>query len=134
LEWKKDEEGKENKDSAAEKSIKISDRPRPPNGPEPNNPDFDIQLDIEDVTVNVVDGVLIKGDDEEIRLLFYHLKPDGVDMDEETIKCKAVAEFRTSKSNFDDIAKNFNGTLKSFKFRQRTINDYIKNEMQSMFA
>ena len=55
-------------------------------------------------------------------------------MDEETIKCKAVAEFRTSKSNFDDIAKNFNGTLKSFKFRQRTINDYVKKEMQPMFG
>ena len=94
--------------------------------------DFDLDLDIKDAIVEPIDGVLIKVIDEEIRLLFYYHKPDGVDAEEEVIRCKGVAEFRTSKSTFKEIVRDVNEKFKQIK-NQKKIDDYV-SEKSPMFA
>ena len=94
--------------------------------------DFDLDLDIKDAIVEPIDGVLIKVIDEEIRLLFYYHKPDGVDAEEEVIRCKGVAEFRTSKSTFKEIVRDVNEKFKQIK-NQKKIDDYA-SEKSPMFA
>ena len=95
-----------------------------PIGPEINNPDFNLELDFDDTLVGTVDGVLINGDDEEVKLLFYHIKPNGVDPEDETIKCKGVAELRISRSRYNTIAKDMGKSLSFYNTNQRKIDDY----------
>ena len=80
----------------------------------PEREDFDeveskeIAVDFEDAIVQSVDGVIVQGDDEEIKLLFFYVKPES-DHDEDNIqRCKCVAEFRVSRSRFMDIARDIN--------------------------
>jgi len=105
---------------------------RIPCGPEVFNPDFDLDLDIDDAIVQIIDGVLIEGDNEEIKLLFYHYKPDRFNEDDETIRCKGIAEFRTSRSTFNEIVKDFNGKIKMFKMNQGNIDDYLIGDTHPM--
>lgn len=103
-----------------------------PRGPEVGNPDFDLELDFNDTIVGTVDGVLISGDDEEVRLLFYHVKPEGFDPEDETVRCKGVAEFRISRSRYDTIAKDMSRTINSYKMKQRKIDDCLAKETRPM--
>lgn len=96
-----------------------------PRGPEVDNPDFDLELDFNDTLVGTVDGVLINGDNEEVRLLFYHIKPNGVDPEDETIKCKGVAELRISRSRYNTITKDMGKSLTFYNTNQRKIDDYL---------
>lgn len=96
--------------------------------------DFDLDLDIKDAIVEPIDGVLIKSTDDEIRLLFYYHKPDGMDVEEEVIKCKGVAEFRTSKNTFKEIVKDVNEKYKLINKNQKKIDDYFSQEKLPMFA
>lgn len=96
--------------------------------------DFDLDLDIKDAIVEPIDGVLIKATDDEIRLLFYYHKPGGVDVDEEIIRCKGVAEFRTSKNTFREIVKNVNKKYKSISLNQKKIDDFHLCDRSPMFA
>jgi len=45
---------------------------------------------MEDTFVQVVDGIIVGDDDEEIKMLFFYKKPGIQD------QCRAVVEFRTS--------------------------------------
>ena len=80
---------------------------------------FEFNIDLDDALVQTIDGVLIKADDEEVRMLFYHHKPDGVDYEDEIIKCRGIAEFRTTKKTFNYMIKylnsNWNSILRSNK-------------------
>jgi hypothetical protein len=65
----------------------------------PERKDFDeveskeITLDFEDAAVQSIDGVIVQGDDEEIKLLS---------------RCRCVSEFRVSRSKFMDISRDIN--------------------------
>ena len=80
----------------------------------PEREDFDeaeskgITLDFEDAIVQPVDGVIVQGDDEEIKLLFFYLKPESNHDEDVVPRCKCVAEFRVSRSRFMDISRDIN--------------------------
>ena len=97
------------------------------------DPDLDLDVDLEKVIVQAIDGVVIGGDDEEVKMLFYHYKPDAVDIDDETIRCQGIAEFRISRSGFFSIAKNINLSKIRFKTGQKKIDDYFQDKLP-MFA
>lgn len=82
--------------------------------------DFDLELDIGEAIVQSIDGVLIK-EDGEVKMLFYHYKADGIDNDEQTIRCKGIAEFRTTKSTFLSIAKELNEKACNIKKQRRGV-------------
>jgi len=103
-----------------------------PDGPH-IDPDLDIDVDVDKVTVQAIDGVLIEGDDEEVRILFYHYKPDAINIEDETIMCQGVAEFRVSRSRFNSIAKDFNLSRERFKTGQKKIDEYFQEKLP-MFA
>lgn len=107
-----------------------NDGPQPPQGPEPELPELDLELDVDDAVVDVVDGVVIEGDDEEVRLLFYHHKPNGIDLKDEVVRCKCVSEFRISRSSFLPMTMNFNRKAKSLLTRQTKIPDYNNNQQK----
>lgn len=97
----------------------------------PERDDFDdaeskeIAVDFEDAMVHPVDGVIVDGDNEEIKLQFFYVKPES-NQDEDGIpRCKCVSEFRVSRSRFMDIARDINIKVKDIE-RER--------EKISMFA
>ena len=61
------------------------------------------EFDMEDILVQTVDGVLIKEKKEEVRLLFFYIKPRIDKSDDGIFHYKAVAEFRLSKSTFQSM-------------------------------
>ena len=67
-----------------------------------------ITVDFENAVVQSVDGVVIQGDDEEIKLLFFYVKPDSNHDEDGVARCKCVAEFRMSCSKFMDISRDIN--------------------------
>jgi len=90
--------------------------------------DFDeveIAVDFEDALVQPVDGVVIQGDDEEIKLQFFYVKPESNNEEDGIPRCKCVAEFRVSRSRFIDISRDINIKVKDIQ-RER--------EKISMFA
>ena len=68
----------------------------------------EITLDFEDAIVQPADGVIVQGDDEEIKLLFFYLKPESNHDEDGIPRCKCVAEFRVSRSRFMDISRDIN--------------------------
>jgi hypothetical protein len=97
-------------------------------------PDVDLEMDTEDAIVQAVDGVLVDGDDEEVRMLFYHHKIGGLDLEDDTIRCKAVAEFRVSRKAFSAIANNFSRGAKGLKKKQKAMDRSSGRGSVSMFA
>ena len=63
--------------------------------------------DFEDAIVQPVDGVSIQGDNEEIKLLFFYMKPESNHDEEGVARCKCVAELRVSRLG----SWTFRGTL-----------------------
>ena len=87
----------------------------------------ELEFDVENTTVQVIDGVVISNDDEQLKLLFYYILP-GENLDNSnSIQCKGVAEFRISRSKFLDIAK-------SIKEKARELNKYQRRLSDFMFA
>ena len=80
----------------------------------PEREDFDeveskeITLDFEDAAVQSIDGVIVQGDDEEIKLLFFYLKLESNHDEDGIARCRCVAEFRVSRSKFMDISRDIN--------------------------
>jgi hypothetical protein len=80
----------------------------------PEREDFDevkskeITLDFEDAIVQPVDGVIVQGDDEEMKLLFFYVKPESNHDEDGIPRCKCVAEFRVFRSRFIDISRDIN--------------------------
>jgi hypothetical protein len=85
----------------------------------------DLDLDTKDTIVQAVDGVIIDGDDEEIKLLFYYIKPAQDEEIAGIIQCKCVAEFRVSRSRFLEIASDI---------KQAVDFNLIKVEKLGMYA
>ena len=67
-----------------------------------------IAMDFDDILVQTVDGLIVGDDEEEIKLLFYYVKPESCIDENGTIEGKGVAELRVSRSKFMDIAKEIN--------------------------
>ena len=83
------------------------------NMPERENFDeVEITLDFENAIVQPVDGVIIQGDDEEIKLLFFYVKPESNHDEDGIAQCKCVAEFRVSRSRFMNISRDMNEKVK----------------------
>lgn len=83
---------------------------------EPDDEDLEkLDLDIEDILVQVVDGIIVGGDDEEIKMLFFYRKPIQD-------QCKGVVEFRTSKSRFLEISREVNEMAKVLRGNEMRTN------------
>ena len=93
--------------------------------------DVDLEVDGDDAIVHPVDGVFIGGDDEEIKLWFFYVKPNTYSKDD-TLKCKCIAEFRVTPSTFKYIVEEFNERLQSLKKHRKTNNNSSQEE--TMFA
>jgi hypothetical protein len=93
----------------------------------PEREDFDeveskeITLDFEDAIVQPIDGVITQGDDEEIKLLFFYLKPESNHDEDGIARCKCVAEFRVSRSRFMDISRDINIKVTDIERKQEKI-------------
>ena len=85
----------------------------------------EIAVDFEDAVVQSIDGVIVQGDNEEIKLLFFYLKPESNHDEDGVARCKCVAEFRVSRSRFMDI-------LRDIKIKVKDIEK--EREKISMFA
>lgn len=84
---------------------------------EPDDEDLEkMELDIEDTFVQVVDGIIVGGDDEEVKMLFFYRKPCLQD------ECRAVVEFRTSKSRFLEISREINEMAMALRGNEAGIN------------
>ena len=79
-----------------------------------------IELDVEDVLVHPIDGVIIGGNEQEIKLMFFYVKPESY-YDDETTQCRCVAEFRISCTKFLDIANEFNERVKDIQKIRREL-------------
>ena len=76
-------------------------------------PDFELEIEVDDdAQVQSIDGVIIEGDEEIARLLFYYYKTKGIDAEEELVRCKCIAEFRVSRSKLKEIVIDFNDNLR----------------------
>jgi hypothetical protein len=83
---------------------------------EPDDEDLEsLELDIDDTLVQVTDGVIVGGDDEEIKMLFFYKTPLQD-------RCKGVVEFRTSKTRFLEITREVNKMAKMIKGYEDGIN------------
>ena len=80
-----------------------------------------IELDVDNVLVRPIDGVIIGGDEEEIKLLFFYVKPESYYEDDETTQCRCVVELRVSCSKFLDIANEINKRIKDIEMGRREI-------------
>ena len=74
-----------------------------------------IAMDFDDILVQPVDGLIVGGDEEEIKLLFYYIKPESCIDEDGTIEGKGVIELRVSRSKFMDIAKEINMRVKDIQ-------------------
>jgi hypothetical protein len=73
-------------------------------------------IDFDDIIVRSVDGLIAVGDNEEVKLLFYYVKPELFIEEEDVIEGKAVAELRISTSKFMNIVKEIN--IKAMEIRE----------------
>lgn len=74
-----------------------------------------LEFDADDVIVQAIDGVVISNNDDEIKMLFFFIKPGEYPEMDDRVQCKAIAEFRTSPSKFLSIVKGINEKANDFK-------------------
>ena len=86
---------------------------------------LEFDVDVEDVAVQAIDGVVISNDDELIRLLFYYIKPGENPDNGDNIQCKAVAEFRISRARFLEIARSVKEKAKELNMYQKRFQDFM---------
>ena len=94
----------------------------------------DLEFDVDDIIVQPADGVLIKNDSEEVRLLFFYVKPGMKDVEHDPVRYKAIAEFRIPCSTFQRIAQDIEETAKQFKNDQRKIEEFIEQQRLPMYG
>ena len=87
------------------------------------NDNFDIEMDVNDSIVQTIDGVIIAGDYDEVKLRFVQLIPEGIDLQEEIIRCKCIAELRVTRKKFIPMAKEINKRAKTLLTRQKSLLD-----------
>lgn len=79
----------------------------------------DDEFDFEDVLVLPAEGLLIKQNEEEVRLLFFYVKPSMGD----TLTYKAVTELRIPRKHFLHIADDIqHSMMKYINTGQRDLN------------
>jgi len=83
-----------------------------------------ITLEIDNLLVQSIDGVIIGGDAEQVNLLFYYIKPDSYNNSNYVVDGIGVAEFRISISKFINMSQDLN-----FKIKELNNN----NEQNMMF-
>lgn len=94
----------------------------------------DIAIDTSEAIVQSIDGVIIQGDDEEVKMMFYYYEPDSYDEDSDVIRCKGIVEFRASRSNFLSIVKTINKRYYQNKKIHRKDRKQSNNKTMSMFS
>jgi hypothetical protein len=78
--------------------------------------DFDkIAMDFDDTLVQSVDGLITDGDDEEIKLFFFYVKPESYINEDEVKECKCVVELRVSCNKLTGIANEINEKMKDIQ-------------------
>jgi hypothetical protein len=99
-------------------------------------PDFELDLEVDDKTqVHSIDGVIVEGDDEIARLLFYYYKTNGVDCEGELVRCRCVGEFRVSRAKLKKIIKDINSNnLRSLKSDFNRENRIFYQEKLPMYS
>jgi len=55
------------------------------------------------------------GDDEEMKLLFFYVKPESNHDEDGVARCKCVAEFRVSRYRFMNISRDMNEKVKDIQ-------------------
>jgi hypothetical protein len=70
----------------------------------------DEEFDFEDVLVLPAEGLLIKQNEDEVRLLFFYVKPSISD----TLTYKAVTELRIPRKHFLHIADDIQQTMMEY--------------------
>ena len=63
------------------------------------------EFDLTSAFVEVVDGALVKNEDDTIKLLLYHIKPH---FEGEVGRCRGVVEARLSKRRFLEVVDEMN--------------------------
>ena len=72
-------------------------------------------VEVDDVLIQSIEGVIIGRDNDEIKLLFSYLMPESY-LEENYIKeFKDIAELRGSCSKFMDISREINEKMKEIK-------------------
>ena len=98
-------------------------------------PDFELEMDVDDeAQVQSIDGVIIEGDDEVARLLFYYYKPKGVDAEGELVKCRCIAEFRVSRSKLKEIVKDINDNIRHVRKNLGRRNQNVYQDKLPMYS
>ncbi|MBN1861613.1 MAG: hypothetical protein JW840_09160 [Candidatus Thermoplasmatota archaeon] len=92
-------------------------------------PDYDIELDMDNIVVLPIDGVVVENNDDEVKLLFYYYKPDRDNGEDDIIRCKCIAEFRVSPSHFITIAKDIINKTSDINVNQKKFNTGIEDVM-----
>ena len=87
--------------------------------------EVEITLDFEDVIVQPVDDVIVQGEDEEIKLLFFYVKTDSNHDEVGIARCKCVAEYRVLRSKFIDISRDINVKVKDIQRKIREISMFV---------
>jgi len=77
---------------------------------EEENDNEDDEFDFDDVLVLPAEGMLIRQNEDEVRLLFYYVKPSMGD----TLTCKAVTELRIPRKRFSRIADDIQQTMTKY--------------------
>ncbi|MBN1860394.1 MAG: hypothetical protein JW840_02910 [Candidatus Thermoplasmatota archaeon] len=96
-------------------------------------PDCDLVLDMENTLVRPVDGVVIDGNDEEIKLYFYYYKPESTVGEDEVVRCKCVAELRTSRSHFISMMSKLHSKELNLTEQQKIFRETETQEQLPMF-
>jgi hypothetical protein len=104
---------KEISEVISESEMEECHKQEPPNIKEESEDD---EFDFDDVMVLPAEGLLIKQNEDEVRLLFFYVKPSMG----ETLTYKAVTELRIPRKHFLHIAGDI----------QQTMREYTKNEQE----
>lgn len=88
----------------------ISDDENPEHIVDEEEPDDDEEYDLDDVQVHHAEGMLIKQNEDEVRMLFFYIKPS---MGHASIY-KAVTELRIPRRRFFHIADEIQQTMTKY--------------------
>jgi DNA-directed RNA polymerase beta subunit len=77
------------------------------------------EFDFDDVLVLPAEGLLIKHNDEEVRLLFFYVKP-SIGKDQKKTSFKAVTELRIPHRQFLHIASEIQQIMKEYHKNDQT--------------
>ena len=80
------------------------------------------EFDTFTANVEAIDGVVVDSDEELVKMLFFHFKPEVELLDDERIRCKCVLEGRISKSRFVEMADDLHRKAMALRGNETGIN------------